>query len=228
MPSDEPSSERTIGPVGQLPRHERADDHADAEHQQEQRDRAIAEPADLGDRRCDVGEHREHAAEADRAGEQGQPHLEMGERASSRSPVASRSPGTDGTNDQHHRDRHERRAGPRPSRPSASRGADPSRWRRARRRRSRPRVRSSPSPRPGPCDLQEPGSPRPVKPRRSRRRAASPSRNRDTSSISKLVATALSALNPAYAVIRATSSPRRGQRAPRKAMTGAPTTTPSA
>ena len=42
------------------------------------------------------------------------------------------------------------------------------------------------------------------------------------------VATALSALNTAYAVISASSSPRRGHFAPKKARTGAPTTTPRA
>ena len=56
----------------------------------------------------------------------------------------------------------------------------------------------------------------------------SPSRNRATTSISKFVATALSALKRAYAPISTTSSPRRGHLAPKNASTGAPTTTPSA
>ena len=42
------------------------------------------------------------------------------------------------------------------------------------------------------------------------------------------MATALSALNTAYAAISATSRPRRGHLAPKKASTGAPTTTPTA
>ncbi len=42
------------------------------------------------------------------------------------------------------------------------------------------------------------------------------------------MASALSALNTAYAAISATSSPRRGHFAPKKASTGAPTTTPTA
>ena len=85
-------------PVRQLSGSERAGDHAEAEDEQEERHRAVAEAADLGHGRRDVGEHREHATEADRAGEQGQPDLEVGERlqlAQARG-LADR-PGSDGT-----------------------------------------------------------------------------------------------------------------------------------
>ncbi len=55
-----------------------------------------------------------------------------------------------------------------------------------------------------------------------------PHRKREVRSRPYEPARADRALAPAYAVIRATSSPRRGSRAPKKASTGAPTTTPRA
>ena len=117
----------------------------------------LGQAADLGDGRGDVGVDREHAAEADRAGQQRQPDLRLARRAaSSRRPVASGSPGQRG---------HERRAtsatvsrastATRPGTPPASRACWPSQVaarhaddvgdRQARASRSRPRGPGAPA-----------------------------------------------------------------------------------
>ena len=72
-----------------LIRHPAADEvtdhHADAEDHQRQRNQAAGQSGDVGHRRADVGVDGEHAAKADHADEQRQPHLHALERTESRS-----------------------------------------------------------------------------------------------------------------------------------------------
>ena len=68
-------------PVGEAPAQRRTDHHAHAHREQVERHPPLIEPGDVGDGRGDVGVHREHAAEADRPGEQGEQDLRVPERA---------------------------------------------------------------------------------------------------------------------------------------------------
>ena len=77
--SDEPSSERKTDQSARAPATQVPGDHAETEGEQEDRHGALAQAADLGDHLGDVGVEREHAAEADGAGDQRQPRLRLGE-----------------------------------------------------------------------------------------------------------------------------------------------------
>ena len=148
--------------------------------------------------------------------------------ASSRRPLAPASPGHDGTNQATSASGEHRQAAGGPEGRAPAELLAEHAWRRVRRPRWRPRGRASPGQPRGPCARAGPCSPRRGRRRRSRRRAAARRRSARPSAARSDVARALSALPTAKAAISATSRPRRGSRAPRKASTGAPTTTPTA
>ena len=103
-------------PVRQLARDPGAGDHAQPEGQQEDGHRGLREPGDVGQRGGDVGVDGEHAAEADRAGEQREPHLRLGERGQLAASGGLGVAGEGGHPDDDHRDGHQREPGDGPVR----------------------------------------------------------------------------------------------------------------
>ena len=186
-------------------------------------------PGHVGDDGGDVGVDGEHAAEADRAGEQGQPHLRHPER---RQLAATARAGVAGA--RRHEPARRGRGSPRASAAGGPEGRAPAELLAEHRRggyadhvgdrepEHHQGHRAALARRAGPC------SPPPARRRRSRRRAAARRRSGPPSAARRTSRARSAPLPTAKAAIRATRRPRRGSRAPRKASTGAPTTTPTA